>query len=91
VRLALDDFGTGYSSFQHLKDFPINLVKIDRSLVANLGRGEQHEAIVESVVSMASALGLGVVAEGVETEAQADALRRLGCPLAQGYHFGPPA
>jgi EAL domain-containing protein (putative c-di-GMP-specific phosphodiesterase class I) len=91
VRLALDDFGTGYSSFQHLKDFPIDMVKIDRSFVANLGRGEQDAAIIESVVSMASALGLGVIAEGVESEAQAEALRRLGCPLAQGYHFGPPA
>jgi diguanylate cyclase (GGDEF)-like protein/PAS domain S-box-containing protein len=90
VRLALDDFGTGYSSFQHLKDFPINLVKIDRSFVANLGRGEQDAAIIQSVISMASALGLCVIAEGVETEAEADALRRLGCPLAQGYHFGPP-
>jgi diguanylate cyclase (GGDEF)-like protein/PAS domain S-box-containing protein len=91
VRLVLDDFGTGYSSFQHLKDFPIDMVKIDRSFVANLGRGEQDVAIIESVVSMASALGLGVIAEGVESEAQADSLRRLGCPLAQGYYFGPPA
>ena len=91
VRLVLDDFGTGYSSFQHLKDFPIDMVKIDRSFVANLGRGEQDAAIIESVVSMASALGLGVIAEGVESEAQADSLRRLGCPLAQGYYFGPPA
>ena len=91
VRLVLDDFGTGYSSFQHLKDFPIDMVKIDRSFVADLGRGEQDAAIVASVVSMASALGLGVIAEGVESEAQAAALRALGCPLAQGYHFGPPA
>ena len=86
----LDDFGTGYSSFQHLKDFPIDMVKIDRSFVANLGRGEQDAAIVDSVVSMASALGLGVIAEGVESEAQAQALREQ-MPLAQGYHFGPPA
>ena len=91
VRLMLDDFGTGYSSFQHLKDFPIDMVKIDRTFVANLGRGEHDAAIVASVISMASALGLGVIAEGVENEAQADALRELGCPLAQGYYFGPPA
>jgi diguanylate cyclase (GGDEF)-like protein/PAS domain S-box-containing protein len=91
VRLVLDDFGTGYSSFQHLKDFPIDMVKIDRSFVANLGCGEHDSAIVASVVSMASALGLDVIAEGVESEAQADALRELGCPLAQGYYFGPPA
>ena len=91
MRLVLDDFGTGYSSFQHLKDFPIDMVKIDRSFIANLGRAEHDAAIIASVVSMASALGLGVIAEGVESEAQADALRELGCPLAQGYHFGPPA
>jgi diguanylate cyclase (GGDEF)-like protein/PAS domain S-box-containing protein len=91
IRLVLDDFGTGYSSFQHLKDFPIDMVKIDRSFVANLGRGEHDAAIVASVVSMASALGLDVIAEGVESEMQAVALRELGCPLAQGYYFGPPA
>ena len=92
VRLVLDDFGTGYSSFQHLKDFPIDMVKIDRSFVANLGRGEQDAAIVASVVSMASALGLGVIAEGVESEAQAArAARQLGCPLRAGLYFGPPA
>jgi EAL domain-containing protein (putative c-di-GMP-specific phosphodiesterase class I) len=88
---VLDDFGTGYSSFQHLKDFPIDTIKIDRSFVANLGRSSQDAAIVASVVSMASALGLGVVAEGVENETQAQLLRELGCPLAQGYHFGAPA
>jgi EAL domain-containing protein (putative c-di-GMP-specific phosphodiesterase class I) len=91
VRLVLDDFGTGYSSFQHLKDFPIDTLKIDRSFVANLGRSSQDAAIVASVVSMASALGLGVVAEGVETETQAQLLRELGCPMAQGFHFGAPA
>jgi diguanylate cyclase (GGDEF)-like protein/PAS domain S-box-containing protein len=91
VRLVLDDFGTGYSSFQHLKDFPIDTIKIDRSFVANLGRSSQDAAIVASVVSMASALGLGVVAEGVESETQARLLRELGCPMAQGYFFGAPA
>jgi diguanylate cyclase (GGDEF)-like protein/PAS domain S-box-containing protein len=91
VRLILDDFGTGYSSFQHLKDFAIDMVKIDRSVVANLGRGEQDAAIVASVISAASALGLAVIAEGVESEEQAKSLRELGCPLAQGYYFGPPA
>jgi EAL domain-containing protein (putative c-di-GMP-specific phosphodiesterase class I) len=91
VRIVLDDFGTGYSSFQHLKDFPIDTIKIDRSFVANLGRSSQDAAIVASVVSMASALGLGVVAEGVENETQATLLRELGCPFAQGFHFGAPA
>ena len=91
VRLVLDDFGTGYSSFQHLKDVPIDTIKIDRSFVANLGRSSQDAAIVASVISMASALGLGVVAEGVENETQARLLRELHCPLAQGYHFGVPS
>jgi diguanylate cyclase (GGDEF)-like protein/PAS domain S-box-containing protein len=91
VRLVLDDFGTGYSSFQHLKDFPIHTIKIDRSFVANLGRSSQDAAIVAAAVSMASALGLGVVAEGVESEAQAEILRELECPLAQGYYFGVPS
>ena len=90
MRLVLDDFGTGYSSFQHLKDFPIDTIKIDRSFVANLGRSSQDAAIVASVVSMASALGLGVVAEGVENETQARLLRELRCPMAQGYFFGAP-
>ncbi len=90
VRLVLDDFGTGYSSLQHLKDFPIDMIKIDRTFVASLGRGRQDVAIVASVVSMAAALGLDVVAEGVETEEQAVLLREMGCPLAQGFYFGPP-
>jgi diguanylate cyclase (GGDEF)-like protein/PAS domain S-box-containing protein len=91
VKLVLDDFGTGYSSFQHLKDFPIDTIKIDRSFVANLGRSSQDAAIVAAAVSMASALGLGVVAEGVENETQAEILRELQCPLAQGYFFGHPS
>jgi diguanylate cyclase (GGDEF)-like protein/PAS domain S-box-containing protein len=91
VRLILDDFGTGYSSLQHLKDFPIDMMKIDRSFVASLGRGRQDTAIVASVISMAAALGLDVVAEGVENETQATLLRELACPLAQGFLFGPPA
>ncbi len=91
VRLILDDFGTGYSSFRHLKEFPIDLIKIDRSFVANLERSRQDAAIVASVISMGAALELDVVAEGVENESQAALLRELACPLAQGFLFGPPA
>ena len=89
VRLVLDDFGTGYSSFQHLKDFPIDMVKIDRTFIANLGRGEHDAAVIASVVSMASALGLGVIAEGVESEsrrrrcASSDARWRRGTTSAR--------
>jgi diguanylate cyclase (GGDEF)-like protein/PAS domain S-box-containing protein len=91
VRLVLDDFGTGYSSLRHLRELPVDMVKIDRSFVANLGPGRPDTAIVGAIVHMSAALGLDVVAEGVERRRQADQLRELGCPLAQGYHFGRPA
>src|SRR5829696_7349476 len=91
VRLVLDDFGTGYSSLQHLRDLPVDMVKIDRSFVANMEPGRPEAAIVGAVVFMCAALGMDVVAEGVEREAQAELLRDMGCPLAQGFHFGRPA
>jgi diguanylate cyclase (GGDEF)-like protein/PAS domain S-box-containing protein len=91
VRLVLDDFGTGYSSLQHLRDLPVDMVKIDRSFVANMEPGRPEAAIVGAVVFMCAALGMDVVAEGVEHEAQAALLRDMGCPLAQGFHFGRPA
>ena len=90
VQLALDDFGTGYSSLGSLRRFPIDLLKIDRSFVAGLGQDEADEAIVQAVVEMAPALGLRVVAEGVETPRQLEWLRNLGCELGQGYHFARP-
>ena len=86
----LDDFGTGYSSLQHLRDLPVDMVKIDRSFVANMEPGRPEAAIVGAVVFMCAALGMEVVAEGVEHEGQADMLRGMGCPLAQGFHFGRP-
>ena len=90
VRLVLDDFGTGYSSLQHLRELPVDMVKIDRSFVANMEPGRPDAAIVGAVVFMCAALGMEVVAEGVEHEAQAELLRDMGCPLAQGFHFGRP-
>jgi diguanylate cyclase (GGDEF)-like protein len=87
VGLALDDFGTGYSS---LRDLPVDAVKIDRSFVAQLGRDEGATAIVAAIVSLARALGIEAIAEGVEDERQAELLRELGCPFAQGFLFGPP-
>jgi EAL domain-containing protein (putative c-di-GMP-specific phosphodiesterase class I) len=85
VRVAIDDFGTGYSSFTYLKQFPVDVLKIDRSFVSRLTIDEDDRAIVASLVSLAAAVGIEAVAEGVETVEQADALRALGCPLAQGF------
>ncbi|HET9719411.1 MAG TPA: EAL domain-containing protein [Solirubrobacteraceae bacterium] len=90
VSLFLDDFGTGYSSLSYLKRFPITAVKIDRSFIAGLEVSSQDRAIVAAVLGMAHATGLGVIAEGVETEEQAAALTDLGCPHAQGFLFSRP-
>ena len=89
VRLALDDFGTGFSSLTYLKRFPVDIVKIDRSFVAGLGVTHCDTAIVRSVIELAHALSLTVVAEGIERPEQLEALRSLGCDLAQGYLFSP--
>jgi diguanylate cyclase (GGDEF)-like protein len=90
IRIALDDFGTGYSSLVNLKDFEIDCIKIDQSFVASLGTDRQTSAIVSSVTSLARALGLRVVAEGVENELQVQALRMVGCDLMQGYFYSAP-
>ena len=87
VRLAIDDFGTGYSSLAYLRSFPIDIVKIDQTFVASLDEDEQAVALVRSIVSIAEALGLDIVAEGVETPSQLATLRRLGCQVAQGHHY----
>ncbi len=90
VGLALDDFGTGYSSLSYLTRLPLDALKVDRSFVATLGTPISDSAITEAIVAMARALSLTVVAEGVETEAQAEELRRLGCSHAQGNLFSEP-
>jgi EAL domain-containing protein (putative c-di-GMP-specific phosphodiesterase class I) len=90
VGVALDDFGTGYSSLLYLRQLPITQVKIDRVFVSALERGGDDAAIVESVVRLAASIGLDVVAEGVETPAQASFLQSLGCPAAQGFLFAQP-
>ncbi len=90
VRLSIDDFGTGYSSLVHLKRLAVDTLKIDRSFVDGLGREAEDTAIVMAVLGMANSLGLSVVAEGVETEEQLNALRNLGCTLAQGFYFWHP-
>ena len=87
VTLTLDDFGTGYSSLAYVKRFPIDIIKIDRSFIADLARGDRDATIVEAVVYMARGLRLEVIAEGVETVAQASALNLLNCEMAQGWLF----
>jgi EAL domain-containing protein (putative c-di-GMP-specific phosphodiesterase class I) len=90
LRLMLDDFGTGYSSLAYLKRFPLDVLKIDRSFVAGLGRDEEDSAIVAAIVQMARTLGLTVVAEGVERPEQLERLRELDCDNAQGRLIAEP-
>ena len=90
IRIALDDFGTGYTSFEYLGNFPIDEIKIDRAFVADLSRKAGHANIVRSIVGLARDFGAYVVAEGVESEGDAAALRDLGCRLAQGFLFHRP-
>ncbi|MDQ1438409.1 MAG: hypothetical protein QOK43_2038 [Acidimicrobiaceae bacterium] len=91
IKVGLDDFGTGYSSLSYLRLFPLDFVKIDRSFIHELGLGTAEQAIVASIIDLSHALGLAVVAEGVETKAQLDALVALGCDRAQGFFFGAAA
>jgi diguanylate cyclase (GGDEF)-like protein/PAS domain S-box-containing protein len=90
VPLSIDDFGTGFSSLGYLERLPIDELKVDRTFVAPLGRRDRADAIVESVVNLAHAVGLSVVAEGVEHPDQVDILREMSCDFAQGYHFARP-
>jgi diguanylate cyclase (GGDEF)-like protein len=89
VRLVLDDFGTGYSSLSYLKHLPLDTIKIDRTFVAGVEEAGDR-SIVEAVIALAHGLGIGIVAEGIETAAQADRLRELGCDLGQGFLFSRP-
>jgi EAL domain-containing protein (putative c-di-GMP-specific phosphodiesterase class I) len=89
VTLAIDDFGTGYSSLSYLQNLPVDLLKIDRSFLDNV-EVVSRAAVIQAITSLAHSLGLRVVAEGIETESQLDAIRRIGVDLAQGYLFGKP-
>lgn len=90
IKLALDDFGTGYSSLSYIRNFSLDMLKIDRSFVMGLGESVEDTAIVEHVIGMAKALGMVTVGEGIETPRQLAELHRLGCELAQGYLLSHP-
>jgi EAL domain-containing protein (putative c-di-GMP-specific phosphodiesterase class I) len=90
IRLAIDDFGTGYSSMSLMKQFPIDTIKIDRSFVRDLPRDSEDQAIAQAIISMGKALGMTVVAEGVETAEQHAFLRSHDCGEMQGYLFSRP-
>jgi EAL domain-containing protein (putative c-di-GMP-specific phosphodiesterase class I) len=90
VRFSLDDFGTGYSSFSYLTQLPLDQLKIDRSFVCNIGVKSADAIIVQTIIGMAHNLGIEVIAEGVETEAQRIFLEQYGCHACQGYLFSKP-
>jgi EAL domain-containing protein (putative c-di-GMP-specific phosphodiesterase class I) len=87
IRIALDDFGTGYASLSHLTQFPVNLLKIDRSFISQIGTSANAEAITSTVINLGHCLGLEVVAEGIETAAQEAYLRDIGCDTGQGFLY----
>ena len=91
MRIAIDDFGTGFSSLGQLRRFPIDVIKVDRSFVQGVEHDAKDAAITANVVSLAHALGLVAIAEGIETDGQLASMRELGCDLAQGYLFARPA
>jgi diguanylate cyclase (GGDEF)-like protein len=90
VRIAIDDFGTGYSSLSYLRRLPVDEIKIDRSFVASMTERDEDASIVRSTIDLAHSLGVAAVAEGVETRAQLEALRALGCDYVQGFLLGRP-
>ncbi len=87
ILVALDDFGTGFASLTHLLDFPVDIIKVDRSFIAGIESGARNSVIVEALVGIANRLGVRIIAEGIETEAQARRLSGMGCRLGQGYHY----
>ena len=90
IKIALDDFGTGYSSLSYLRDFPIDVLKIDQSFVFRIGQAEKDDAIVRAIFAMGHSLGMKIVAEGVETETHLNFLKEQGCDVVQGYLISRP-
>src|SRR6185312_930435 len=90
VRIAVDDFGTGFSSMEHLRRFPVDLIKVDRSFTQTVEHDTRDAAITSHLASLAHALGLKAVAEGIETHGQLELVQELGCDLVQGYLYARP-
>ncbi|MCK4975214.1 MAG: EAL domain-containing protein, partial [Sulfurimonas sp.] len=90
VRFSIDDFGTGYSSLMYLKKFPINTLKIDRSFVMDMESDNNDREIAKTIILMANSLNLSTVAEGVESQEQANLLKEMGCNHLQGYLYSKP-
>ncbi len=90
MKVWLDDFGTGFSGLSHLRQVPVDGVKIDKSFIADLQRDPDDLALTTAIINMAHSLGITVVAEGIEQEAQFNLLRERGCDLGQGYWFSRP-
>jgi EAL domain-containing protein (putative c-di-GMP-specific phosphodiesterase class I) len=91
IMLALDDFGTGYASLSYLQHFPVDIVKIDRSFTDRIDTASADIVLLKGIIDLGNALGLNLVAEGIQTEAQHQIVRDLGCQGAQGFYFGRPA
>ena len=90
IRLALDDFGTGYANLSRLPDWPFQILKLDRSFILDLPDSEKQQAVVKSIIDLCSTLGIQVVAEGVENEAELTIVDQLGCHCIQGYVYARP-
>lgn len=91
IKICLDDFGTGYSSINYLTRLPLDILKLDKSLIRGLERNERSQVVLENLINMAHGIGIQVVAEGIETQQQLELIRKIGCDFAQGYYFGHPA
>ncbi len=90
IPLAIDDFGTGMSSLSYISNLNVNIIKIDKSFIDQIETNEKHQAIVSSIITLAKSIGSNVVAEGIETKAQAELLKKMGCCYGQGYFFSRP-
>jgi EAL domain-containing protein (putative c-di-GMP-specific phosphodiesterase class I) len=90
VRVSIDDFGTGHSSLAYFKDIPADEIKIDRSFILGMDGDDRNRRLVRSIIDLAHAFDMTVVAEGVETAQATETLRQLGCDVLQGYHFSEP-